>query len=403
MSLTWPIALVAFIVGIAVAAAAFWRILSARRAEAENLRIELAQTQAALQAEKDKTIWTEEARQQLRDTFRALASDELVAKSEQLKTTAKDELGGVVAPLKQELSKLDGYVRELESKREGAYSSIGMQLQLLQGLQDSLKQQTTALAQALKAPTVRGRWGEVQLRRLVELAGMENHVDFGEQESGESGRPDLIVRLPPDGILPVDSKVSLGAFLQAMESQDEQVRSKSLGEHAKALRSRVRELSQRAYWDQFERTPEVVVMFVPIEASLAAAFQQDPELFEFAITNKVLISSPVVLFALLKAVAFGWQQQQVAENAVQIAEQGRTLYDRVLTFVVHLTEMGKSLERCIAKYNEAVHSLEGRLLPAARRFREMGLATDEIQSPKQVDLQPRLPQPADRNEGPADS
>ncbi|MGH9428151.1 MAG: DNA recombination protein RmuC, partial [Terriglobia bacterium] len=341
--------------------------------------------EAALQAERAKTTWTEEARQQLRDTFKALASDELVAKSEQLKTAAKDELGVVVEPLKQELTKLDTYVRELESKREGAYSTIGTQLQLLQGFQDSLKQQTTALTQALKSPTVRGRWGEVQLRRLVELAGMEDHVDFSEQESGESGRPDMIVRLPPDGILPIDSKVSLGAFLKAMENEDEQVRKDSLVEHARTLRSRVRELSQKAYWAQFERAPEVVVMFVPIESSLAAAFQYDPELFEYAISNKVLISSPVVFFALLKAIAYGWQQQQVAKNAAQIAEQGRTLYERLVNFVGYLTGIGKSLESSVTKYNEAIGSLEGRLLPAARRFREMGVATNEIESPKEVD------------------
>jgi DNA recombination protein RmuC len=401
MPSVWSTVLSAFIMGIAVTVVALWRHLRDRRAEAETLKIQLAQAEAELQAEKDKTTWTEMARQQMRDTFKALASDELVAKAEQLKMTARDELGGVVAPLKQELSKLDGYVRELESKREGAYSSIGTQLQLLQGLQDSLKQQTATLAEALKAPTVRGRWGEVQLRRLVELAGLQNHVDFSEQESGDSGRPDLIVRLPPNGILPIDSKVSLGAFLQAMECQDEEARNASLRDHAKALRGRARELSQKAYWQQFDRTPEVVVMFVPIEASLAAAFQHDPELFEYAMSNKVLIGSPVVLFGLLKAVAYGWRQQQVAENAAQIADQGRSLYDRVLTFVGHLTGMGKSLENCTARYNEAIGSLEGRLLPAARRLRDMGLATDEIDAPKQVDLQPRLPRSGHRDEAPA--
>jgi DNA recombination protein RmuC len=398
----WLTAFAAFVAGFAITAFLFWRRLDARRNEAENLKITLAQVEAALQAEKAKTTWTEETRQQLRDTFKALASDELVAKSQQLKTAAKDELGVVVEPLKQELTKLDTYVRELESKREGAYSTIGTQLQLLQGFQDSLKQQTTALAQALKSPTVRGRWGEMQLRRLVELAGMEDHIDFSEQESGESGRPDMIIRLPPDGILPIDSKVSLGAFLKAMENEDEQVRKDSLVEHARVLRSRVRELSQKAYWAQFERAPEVVVMFVPIEASLAAAFQYDPELFEYAISNKILISSPVVFFALLKAIAYGWQQQQVAKNAAQIAEQGRTLYERLLTFVGYLTGIGKSLESSVTKYNEAIGSLEGRLLPAARRFREMGVATNDIESPKEVELQPRYLLPVERDEGPAD-
>ena len=394
MLLPWLIGIVAFVFGFAIAGALLWRRLSTIRDEAERLKIELAQSQASLQAEKEKTAWTDETRSQLRDAFKALASDELEAKSEKLKVTAKDELGGVVGPLKEELTKLDKHVRELEGKREGAYSKLGTQITLLQTLQDSLKQQTTTLAEALRSPTVRGRWGEVQLRRLVELAGMEEHVDFVEQESGEAGRPDMTVRLPQGGILPIDSKVSLGDFMKAMETEDDQLRKQALLKHAQALRSRVRELSQKAYWDQFPKTPEVVVMFVPVEASLGAAFQHDSELFEYAIDNKVLVSSPVVLFALLKAVAFGWQQQQIAENAKQIADQGKTVYDRILKFVEYLSGMGKSLESCVMKYNEAIGSLEGRLLPAARRFTEMGVTAKKIDSPRHVELQPRSPSPA---------
>ncbi len=388
----------ALLFGIALSALLFWRRLSARRDENQQLKIKLAQVEAALEAEKAKTTWTDAARQQLKDTFKALASDELIQRSEQLKTIAKYELGNIVAPLQKELDQLDTQVRRLEVKREGAYSSLGTQLETLGRLADSLRQQTTTLAQALKASNVKGQWGEVQLRRLVELAGMQDHVDFAEQESGTSGRPDMIVHLPPDGIIPVDSKVSLKSFLEAMESEDEQVRKQRLHDHAQALRSRIRELSQKAYWDQFKKTPGVVVMFVPIEASLAAAFQQDPEIFEEAMSNKVLISSPVVLFALLKAAAFGWQQQQVAENAAKIAEQGRILYDRVQTFINHVTAMGKSLEDSVSKYNDAVGSLEGRVLPAVRRFRELGVGTSEIEPPKPVDTRLRLPQSVSQDE-----
>ena len=403
MLLPWLIGIVAFVCGFAIAGALLWRSLSTTRDEAERLKIELAQSQASLQAEKEKAAWTDETRSQLKDAFKALASDELEAKSKQLKVTAKDELGGVVGPLKEELTKLDKHVRELEGKREGAYSKLGTQLTLLQTLQDSLKQQTTTLAEALRAPTVRGRWGEVQLRRLVELAGMEDHVDFVEQESGEVGRPDMTVRLPQGGILPIDSKVSLGDFLKAMETEDDQLRKQALLKHAQALRSRVRELSQKAYWDQFPKTPEVVVMFVPVEASLGAAFQHDSELFEYALDNKVLVSSPVVLFALLKAIAFGWQQQQIAENARQIADQGKTLYDRILKFVEYLSGMGKSLESCVMKYNDAIGSLEGRLLPAARRFIEMGVTAKKIDSPRHVELQPRSPSPAPEEDSETES
>jgi DNA recombination protein RmuC len=355
------------------------------------LLMRLARAEATLRAERDKYAWTESAREQLQNSFRVLAITELESRSSQLKATAKEELGGVIAPLKEELGKLDRQVRELEAKREGAYSTLGEQLKGLHSLQDSLRQQTTTLAQALKSPTVRGRWGEIHLRRLVELSGMGRHVDFSEQESTDSGRPDMVIRLPEKGIVPVDSKVPLDAFLRAMETDDENVRRQLMAEHARAFRNRIRELSQRAYWEQFERIPEVVVMFVPVDASLSAAFQADRDLFEYAFQSKVLVTSPIALFALLRSIAFGWQQQQVAENAEQIAAQGKTLYERVATFVGHVSGVGKSLEASVKKYNEAVGSLDTRVLPAARRLRELGVGNAEIDAPGAVEAQARLP------------
>jgi len=351
----------------------------------------LAQAEATLRAEREKNVWTDDAKEQFRNTFRVLATDELESRSSQLKTTAKEELTGVIAPLKEELTKLDKQVRDLEAKREGAYSSLGAQLQGLHNLQDSLRQQTTTLAQALKSPTVRGRWGEIHLRRLVELSGMGRHVDFSEQETTDAGRPDMVIRLPEKGIVPVDSKVPLDAFLRAMDTEDEEARRQLMAEHARAFRGRIRELAQRAYWEQFERIPEVVVMFVPVEASLSAAFQSDRDLFEYALQNKVLVTSPIALFALLRSIAFGWQQQQVAENAEQIAAQGKALYERVATFVGHVAGMGKSLDASVKKYNEAVGSLDARVLPAARRLRELGVGNAEIDAPGPVEAQPRLP------------
>jgi DNA recombination protein RmuC len=350
-----------------------------------------------LRAEKEKNTWTNEAREHFKDTFKALASTELEARSGQLKMTAKEELTGVVAPLKEELSKLDRQVRELEAKREGAYSSLGTQLQGLHTLQDSLRQQTTTLAQALKSPTVRGRWGEIHLRRVVELAGMERHVDFSEQEAAGGLRPDMVIRLPGRGVVPVDSKVPLDAFLKAMEEDGEDARRPLLAQHAQAFRGRIRELSQKAYWEQFDTTPEVVIMFVPVEASLSAAFQSDRDLFEYAFENKVLVTSPIALFALLKAIAFGWQQQQVTENAQQIAAQGNSVYERIMTFVEHLGGVGKSLEGSVKKYNEAISSLDSRVLPAARRLKEMGIGSAEIETPGQVESNPRIPQKSERH------
>jgi DNA recombination protein RmuC len=351
----------------------------------------LAQSEAMLRAEREKNAWTAATQEQFQNSFKVLAGSELESRAGQLKTAAKDELGGVIAPLKEELAKLDKQVRELEAKREGAYSNLGAQLQGLHQLQDALRQQTTSLAQALKSPTVRGRWGEIHLRRLVELSGMGRHVDFSEQESTDLGRPDMVIRLPEKGIVPVDAKVPLDAFLRAMDTEDEEARRQLFAEHARAFRSRVRDLSQKAYWEQFERIPEVVVMFVPVDASLAAAFQADRDLFEYAFQNKVLVTSPIALFALLRAVAFGWQQQQVAENAEQIAAQGKTLYDRIATFVGHLSGVGKSLDASVRKYNEAVGSLDSRVLPAARRLRELGVGSAELEAPEAVDTQARLP------------
>jgi DNA recombination protein RmuC len=379
----------ASIVGFTIAGVVYGRRRDAMQKTIGDLNIRVADTEASLRAEKEKNVWTEAAKEQFKNAFKVLATDELESKSVQLKATAKDELTEVVGPLREELTKLDKHVRDLEAKREGAYSSIGTQLEGLHKLQDSLKQQTTTLAQALKAPTIRGRWGEIHLRRLVELCGMEKHVDFSEQESTLSGRPDMVVRLPEKGIVPVDSKVPLDAFLKAMETDNEELRKGFLAQHALAMRGRIRELAQRAYWDQFDTTPEMVVMFVPVEASLSAAFQSDRDLFEYAFENKVLVTSPIALFALLKAIAFGWQQQQVAVNAAEIAAQGKTLYDRVVTFVGHLSGVGKALESGVKKYNDAIGSLEGRVLPAARRLRDLGVSNAELESPTSVELQPR--------------
>jgi DNA recombination protein RmuC len=231
----------------------------ALKAAIQALSVRLADAEASLRAEREKNVWTEDAKEQFKNTFKVLATDELESRSGQLKTTAREELTGVVAPLREELSKLDKQVRELEARREGAYSSLGTQLEGLHKLQDSLRQQTTTLAQALKSPTIRGRWGEVHLRRLVELSGMAQHVDFSEQETTDTGRPDMVIRLPENGIVPVDSKVPLDAFLKAMDVEDEEARRQLMAEHAKAFRGRIRELAQRAYWEQFERIPEVVV------------------------------------------------------------------------------------------------------------------------------------------------
>jgi DNA recombination protein RmuC len=308
----------------------------------------------------------------------------------------KKDFQGVVDPLKESLTSMDTHVRELEKNREGAYKSLEQQLAQLRDTHTKLQQSTITLTEALRSPTVRGRWGEIQLRRVVEMAGMVNHVSFDEQATTDLGRPDMIAYLPNGGVLPVDSKVPLASYLAAMDHRDDDARKHHLREHAKAMRSRVKELGQKQYWDQFQSSPDFVVMFVPNEACLGAAFEHDPELLEYAIDKKVLISSPVTLLALLRAVAYGWQQHQITENALRIAEEGRELYARLDTFVNHLGDVGDSLGKAVERYNRAVGSMEKRLMPSARRFKELGLSSKEIEAPDDIDVVPSLPEGAGR-------
>ena len=223
------------------------------------------------------------------------------------------------------------------------------------------------------------------------MADLVAHVDFEEQATTGEGRPDMIVHLPNQGILPVDSKTPMLAYLEALEDGEGSTRETRLKEHATAIRGRIRELSQKRYWEQFERAPEVVVMFVPNDACLSAAFEKDPDLLEYAMQQRVLPTTPVTLLALLKTVAYGWQQHKVAENAREIAKQGRELHDRLGKFVEHFQRTGSGLDNAVKAYNEAVGSLESRLFPAARRLKEMGAASADVPLPANVDRALRTP------------
>lgn len=386
----WLIAVITFLVGLAIGLTVLMIYRSKIQTEKEQLQIKVATIETQQQFDLEKLDWVENARTQMSDTFKALASESLRANSEQISNRTKSEFETLVNPLKENLKTLDGYVRDLEKKREGAYTQLGEQLKQLGTMHTTLQNTTTTLAQALKSPTVRGRWGEVQLHRLVEMTGMAQHVDFAEQYGTDAGRPDMIVHLPQGAILPIDSKVPLEAYLEASEATDDQVRAAKMDQHMKALRSRIRDLAQKSYWEQFPKTPEMVVMFIPVEASIGAAFQRDPDLFDYAMQNKVIITSPINLLALLKVIAYGWQQQQITENAEQIQQEGQMLYKRIMSFVKHFNDVGKSLDKSVKGYNQAVGSLEGRLIPSARRFQEMGVGTSEVEHPKQIDTQPRV-------------
>lgn len=387
------------------------------REENEALKVRLARAEKDREADFEKLKWIEEAESHMRDAFAALAGRTLQTQSTEFLKRAgeqvegllnrvkgdwqshKAELRTLVEPLRETLGTMSRQVQDLEQKREGAYQGLQEQLRQLAQAHTELQHTTVTLTQALRSPTVRGRWGELQLRRVVELAGMQRHIAFAEQTTTEFGRPDMIAHLPNGGILPVDSKVPLDAYLEAMEAPNEETRRRKLERYARAMQQRVQELGQRRYWEQFEHAPDFVVMFVPNEACLGAAFEQSPGLLEYAIEKRVLISTPVTLLALLRAVSYGWQQQQVTDNALQIAAQGKELYKRLEIFIGHVVELGRSLNKTVAEYNKATGSLNRRLLPAARRFEEMGVARTEVEEPAAVDAQAAVPESGDPPEG----
>lgn len=365
----------------------------------QRAQVQAAESAKEREADAEKLRWVEGAQERLREVFQALASRSLQDNTEgflkhareqmgRLLTdvrgdwgTHKEELRNLVEPLGKTVTELDRQVQQMEQKREGAYQRLDEQLR-----------QLGPLVQALRAaPTARGRWGELQLRRVVEMADMVSHVDFEEQAVTSNGRPDMIVHLPTQGILPVDSKTPMQAYLEALEAGDGAIRDAKLKDHATAIRARIRELSQKQYWGQFDRAPEVVVMFIPNDACLSAAFEKDAGLLEYALEQRVLPTTPVTLLALLKTVAYGWQQHRVAENAREIAEHGKELHDRLAKFVDHLQRTGAGLQSAVRAYNDAVGSLESRLLPEARRFKELGAASTEISLPPRIDRTLRAP------------
>jgi DNA recombination protein RmuC len=377
------------------------KLRAAAEKEAEGQRANIAEQRRLL----------DEAEKKFKEAFQSLAGEALQASSKQfmdlagarfqsLQTEASGDLeqrkiaiGGMVQPLEKAVNELRAEVNKIESARQEAYGGLRTEVQQLATTNKELRQETGSLVSSLKQPQVKGKWGELTLRRAVELAGMSPHCDFEEQTSvdTEEGRlrPDVIVHLPGDTQIVIDAKAPLHAFLAATSAKSDAEYREAMAQHANLVRGHMDALSRKEYWKQFARTPEFVVLFVPGESFFSAALEQDHSLIEDAIGKKVVLASPTTLIALLRAIAYGWKQQLFTENAQKIENLGKELYDRILKFAEHLSDVAINLERANKAYNSAVSSFDSRLVPSVRKFKELGVGTADVPDIDPVETSPR--------------
>jgi DNA recombination protein RmuC len=383
-------------------------------------RTQLTETKTRLEDETraaaEKQALLDRAEHRLSDTFKALSADALRLSSEQFLQLAKTSLRAqteeakgdlekrkmaienLVKPVAESLGKFETRIGDIEKAREGAYAELKTQVKTLTEGQLGLQRETAQLVKALRQPTGRGQWGEIQLRRVVELAGMQEHCDFETQtttttDEGKRLRPDLIVRLPGGKTIVVDSKTPMDAYLDALEATEDSAREECLHRHARQVRTHIAQLSSKNYAAQFDHAPEFTVLFLPSESFFSAALQMDPGLIERGVDHGVILATPTTLIALLRAVAYGWRQEALAENAREIFVLGRTMHERLSTLAGHFGKLGKSLENAVGHYNAAVGSYETRVLATARKFEELQAAPENttLQDLAPIERAPRLP------------